>query len=48
MILNEKYDFEKSRYANLPSVDEDGKKVRETLKFLGVKDENIFILKDKT
>ena len=46
MILNKNYD--KTEYPNLPSVDEDGKKVLETLKFLGVEDKNIQIFKDAT
>jgi len=46
VILNKNYD--KTEYPNLDSVDEDGKKVLETLKFLGVVDKNIKIFKDAT
>jgi len=48
VILNKTYDLETTGYSNLLSVDEDGIKVLDTLKFLGVKNENIFIFKDAT
>ena len=46
MILNKTYDYKTTGYLTLPSVDEDGIKVLETLKFLGVKNENIFSFND--
>ena len=46
MILNEKYDFETTRYRDIPEVNADAIKVLEMFKFLGIKDEHITRLKD--